>query len=268
MSSFPATTFTNALQTGNGSPLYIVQKDITKTLESPHSINEIIDGTETEAQYSNIVTVPQGARGFVPFVVANAVFSSAADYPTEMKVNVAVALGTNPLRFYFVGQSPIASEPYRYGPSDAGMANAVPPSTYGYWHALGAWRLASATGAGFDNFVGYMDANNTAATPQSFSLPTVNAAGTSRTFVFSAMYARALTGPIFEYLTGAVTQPVTTGPYSGPTLESGMVPLMGVSKITCFGTQGASAPTVTVGMSMGSGTLTSINAGIGIRFVF
>lgn len=266
MSSFPATNFTTALQTGFGSPLYMLQTDVTKTLESPHSINEIIDGSETEAQYSNIVTVPQGARGFVPFLVANAVFNSSAAYPTEMKITVT-ASSANPLRFYFVGQTPIASTPYVYGPSDASMANAVEPTSYGYWHALGAWRLAAGLTA-TDNFVGYTDANNTGATPASFALPTANAAGTSRTFLFTTLYGRALTGPIFEYLTGAVTQPVTTGPYPGPNVDSGMVPLMGVSKITCFGTHGPAAPTIVVGMNMGSGTLTSINAGIGIRFVF
>ena len=267
MSTFPATTFTNALQTGFGSPLYMVHTDVTKTLESPHSINELINGNETEAQYSNIVSVPEGARGFVPFVVVNATFSSANDYPSELKINV-VATSANPLRFFFLGQIPQAAAALTYGPVQAGMANAVSTDTFGYWHALGAWRLAAATGGGADNFVGYLDANNTGALPSAFTLPTVNAAGTSRTYVISTLYGRALTGPIFEYLCGAVTSPITTGPYSGPTPESGMVPLYGVSKITCIGTHGSAAPTVTVGMNMGSGTLVSINAGIGIRFVF
>lgn len=272
----PAATFTNTYaqntarlsqRIGWGSPLYLIHKDITKTLESPNSINEVIDGTETEAQYSVILDVPTGARGFIPFIVLNAVVSASSAYPSEFKVTATVASGSNPLRYYFMGRAPFVPSDYTYNPFSAGMTNAVDPGSYGYWHGLGAWRLATSTG-GTDNFVAYGDANNTAATPTGYSLPVANGAGTTRTYIANLLLGRAA-GVGFENTQGISNYPVATNTLIQPSFtdDAGIIPLYGCDKITCIATQGSSAPTIVVGANMGSGTLTSVNAGLAVRFV-
>jgi len=269
----PAATFTNtyaqntarfAQRTGWGSPLYLIHKDITKTLESPNSINEIIDGSETEAQYSVILDVPAGARGFIPFIVLNAVVSASTASPSEFKVTVTNS-SANPLRYYFAGRVPAVPSDYTYNPYSSGMTNAVDPSTYGYWHNVGAWRLVTSAG-GNDNFVAYGSADNAAATPAAYSLPVANSAGTTRTYIASLLNARVVNFG-FENLAGITTYP-QQGTLAFPSNDTaGYIPLCGVDKLTCYASTGASAPTVVVGANMGSGTLTSVNAGLAVRFV-
>lgn len=253
-----------AMRAGWGSPLYVIHKDITKTLESPNSINEIIDGTETEAQYSVILNVPTGARGFIPFIVLNCVFTASSAVVSEFKVTVTNS-SSNPLRYYFAGRVPVAATGYSYNPFDAGMTNAVDPSTYGYWHNVGAWRLIT-SGAGTDNFVAYGNADNSAATAAAYALPTANSAGTTRTFVSTLLSARAANYG-FENLVGITTYP-QQGSIAFPMNDNaGYIPLCGVDKLTCYASTGASAPTVVVAASMATGTLSSINAGLAVRFV-
>jgi len=274
MSLYPAATFSatgdasrNARLSQTiswGSPLYVIHKDITKTLESPNSINEIIDGNETEAQYSVILDVPVGARGFIPFWVLNCTFNASTAYPNEFKINV-VTTGTNPLRYHFIGRTPNWGSDNAYTPYSIGMTNAPDPSTYGYWHGLAAVRLTTATGGGSDNFIAYGTGDNTSATPSAYSIPVSSSNGLTRTYVPSCHNARASNVGL-ENLIGVTIYPATTTP-AGMTGDSGMIPLFGCDKLTCFGTWSGSAPTITAGANMGSGTLSSITAGLAVRFV-
>jgi hypothetical protein len=270
----PAATFTNtfypnsmprqAMPAGWGSPLYLIHKDITKTLENPNSINEIIDGTETEAQYSVILNVPQGARGFIPFLVTNAVFTANTAKPSEFKVTVTNSSG-NPLRYYFFGRSPLAGSGYSYNPFDAAMTNTVDPSTYGYWHGIGAWRLVTSSG-GTDNFVAYPSADNSSAVASAYALGVANTAGTSRTYVSSLLSGRA-SGYGFETLTGITNYPVQASIGFAMSDSAGYIPLCGVDKLTCFASTGSNAPTITPGVNLDTGTLSSVNMGLAVRFV-
>lgn len=274
MSSFPAATFSATSDPSRnvrlsqtiswGSPLYVIHKDITRTLETPNSINEIIDGSEAEAQYSVILDVPSGARGFIPFIVFNAVVSASSAYPSEFKVTVTNS-SANPLRYYFSGRVPSWGSLNSYDPFSSGMTNAVDPSTYGYWHNVGAWRLATSAG-GTDNFVAYPHADNSSATAAAYTLPVANSAGTTRTYIASILNARsALVG--FENLVGITAYPQQTNIAFPMNDSAGVIPLLGVDKLTCYASTGATAPTVTVGANMGAGTLTSLNAGLAVRFV-
>ena len=263
MSSFPATTFNNTLQTGYGSPLYIIQTDITKTLESPNSINEIIDGTEADAAYSNILKVPEGAIGFTPFLVVYATVSGSTTSLTELDFKVTTASG-NPLRYYFIGRIPEVSPPYRYGASDANLASALQPSSYGFWHGLGAWRLVTSTAPGTSNFVMYGDANNLSAGPAAYSVPT--ASGNDRQFVASLLFARANTG--FETLLGLTSYPgsISTVP-SHVVSNSGVVPLLGCTHLTAFGAHSGTAPTIAITATATTGTITVNSTALAIRFI-
>jgi hypothetical protein len=264
MSSFPATAFNNTLQTGYGSPLYIIQTDITKTLESPNSINEIIDGTEADAAYSNILRVPEGAIGFTPFLIVNATVSGSTTALTELNVNVT-ATSANPLRYMFIGRIPDVSAPYRYGASDANLASALQPSSYGFWHGLGAWRLVASTGAGTANYVMYGDANNASAAPAAYSVPT--ASGNDRQFVASLLFART-TGHGFETLLGLTTYPGTTSTVPSHVVSnSGVVPLLGCTHITAFGAHSGTAPTIAITASASTGTITVNSTALAIRFI-
>ena len=264
MSSFPATTFNNTLQTGYGSPLYIIQTDITKTLESPNSINEIIDGTEADAAYSNILKVPEGAIGFTPFLIVNATVSGSTTALTELDVKVTTA-SANPLRYYFIGRIPEVSPPYRYGASDANLASALQPSSYGFWHGLGAWRLITSTTPGTSNYVMYGDANNSAASPTSYSVPT--ASGNDRQFVASLLFART-TNHGFETLLGLTTYPGTTSTVPAHVVSnSGVVPLLGCTHITAFGAHSGTAPTIAVTAAASTGTITVNSTALAIRFI-
>ena len=251
---------------GWGSPLFVIHKDITKTLESPNSINEIINGDETEAQYSVVLDVPNGARGFIPFLVLNTLMSASTAYPNEFKVTVT-GTNTNPIRYFFYARSPIPSATNTYTPYSIGMTNAVNPGTYGYWHGLGAWRLNSSS-TGVDNFVAYGDANNGSATPAGYSLPVADDLGTSRTYLANLLLGRA-SGQGFETFTNITNYPLLSSSLAqhAITPDVGIVPLYGCDKLTCFAAIGSAAPTIAVSANMGAGTLTSVSAGIAVRFV-
>ena len=260
----PASTFNNTLQTGYGSPLYIIQKDLTKTLESPNSINEIIDGDEVDAQYSNILKVPAGAIGFVPFLIVNATVSGSTTALTELTMTV-VASSANPLRYMFFGRVPEANSEFSYGASDAGLASALAPSTYGFWHGLGAWRQAAATGAGAANIIMYGDANNASATPAAYSLPT--ASGNNRQFVNSLLFARTSSTTGFETLVGMTTFPGSVSTVNSVNSNAAVVPLLGCTHLTAFGTHSGTAPTITFSASASTGTITVNSTALGVRFI-
>lgn len=262
----PASTFNNTLQTGYGSPLYVIQKDLTKTLESPNSINEIIDGDEVDAQYSNILKVPAGAIGFVPFLIVNATVSGSTTALTELTMTV-VASSANPLRYMFVGRIPEANSTFSYGASDAGLASALAPSTYGFWHGLGAWRQAAATGGGAANIIMYGDANNGSATPAAYSLPT--ASGNNRQFVNSLLFARTSGTTGFETLVGMSAYPgnISFTAVNSVYANAAVVPLLGCTHLTAFGTHSGTAPTITFTASASIGTITVNSTALGVRFI-
>ena len=259
----PASTFNNTLQTGYGSPLYVIQKDLTKTLESPNSINEIIDGDEVDAQYSNILKVPAGAIGFVPFLIVNATVSGSTTALTELTMTVVTTSG-NPLRYMFVGRVPEANNQFSYGASEAGLASALAPSTYGFWHSLGAWRLITSSGAGTANIIMYGDANNASSAPAAYSLPT--ASGNNRQFVNSLLFAR--TSPSgFETLVGLTAYPGNVSTVNSVNSNAAVVPLLGCTHITAFGTHGTTAPTITFSAAASTGTITVNSTALGVRFI-
>lgn len=270
MSLYPAATFSNFNTYGPkmipaawGSPLYVIHKDITKTLEAPNSINEIINGNETEAQYSVILKVPGGARGFLPFWIINGTFSASTAWPAEFKVTVTVASGTDPLRWYFMGRVPSTTSDYTYNPFSISMTSAPDPGTIGYWHPLGAVRMSTST-VGSDNFIGYGNTNASAAA-SGYALPVAASNGLTRTYVVPTHLNRAgSTG--LENLIGLTSYPNSGAPanFAG---DAGMVPLFGCDRLTCFGTHTSTAPTIAVGANMGSGTISNISIGLGVRFV-
>ena len=271
----PAATFTNTNDPGRnvrlsqqiswGSPLYVIHKDITKTLESPNSINEIIDGNETEAQYSVVLDVPLGARGFVPFWVINGTFSASTAWPSEFKITCTVSAGTNPVRFFFFGRAPTWASDQTYSPYSTSMTSAPDPSTYGYWHGLAAVKLTTST-SGSDNFIAYGDANNTAATPSAYSLPVAASNGLTRTYIASCHNARVSSTTGLENLIGISSFPASASP-AGMTSDSGIIPLFGCDKLTCFGANTSTAPTITLGANMGSGQISNVSMGLAVRFV-
>lgn len=273
MSSFPAATFTqfdpatqprHAMPSGWGSPLYVIHKDITKTMENPSSINELIDGSETEAQYSVLLNVPPGSRGFIPFWIMTGTVSATTAYMTEARITVTLA-SANPLRYYFIGQTPAVQSTYAYGPSEAGLTGAFDVGTYGYWHPLAAIRLTSSSG-GTANFFMYPNADNSSAVPAAFSLPTANSTGLSRTYVASALLNRSTNSPGFETLVASAQYPnATTNNFTSDSQP--YIPLCGVTKLTCMATAGPTAPTITTTYSMGSGTFTVQSQALGVRFV-
>ena len=276
MGLFPAATFGQydtgrqprlAMQAGWGSPLYVIHKDVTKTVEEPNTINEIITGSEADAQYSVILDVPTGARGFIPFSILNYTVAATTDQLATSTLTV-VGSSTNPLRYMFVGRAPLATDIYAYDPSTAAMTSAVAPGTTGYWHALGAWRLAAATGGGGTNIFNYYS-DNSAAAPSNFGIATAASNGLTRTSIASLLRG-SNAAPVFETLTG---QSVYGGSLSSTNANQAFgdnlpfIPLCGCDKLTCFAALGATAPTVTASITMASGTASSISVGLGVRFV-
>jgi len=274
MALFPAATFGQydsgrqprlAMPAGWGSPLYVIHKDVTKTVEEPNTINEIITGSEADAQYSVILNVPPGARGFIPFSILNYTVAATTDVLATSTLTVVAASG-NPLRYMFVGRAPLATDIYAYDPSTATMTSAVAPGTTGYWHALGAWRLATSSGGTANIFNYYSD--NSAAAPANFGIATAASNGLTRTSIASLLRGSS-TAPVFETLTGHSSY---GGSVSSTVLQTfgdnlPYIPLCGCDKLTCFAALGTSAPTVTASISMSTGTASSISVGLGVRFV-
>lgn len=273
----PAATFTNTSYPGSlprpsvaagwGSSLFVIHKDVTKTVEEPNTINEIITGTESDAQYSVILSVPPGARGFIPFSILNYTVAASTDAFSVSTLTV-VGASANPLRYMFVGRTPFADDSYAYDPSTAAMTSAVAPGTTGYWHALGAWRLAAATGAGAANIFTYYS-DNSSAVPANYGITTAASNGLTRTVVTSLLRGSS-TAPAFETMTGqsvyggTLATSVPTGAFGD---NQPYIPLCGCDRLTCFAALGTAAPTVTPSITMASGTASNISVGLAVRFV-
>jgi hypothetical protein len=280
MSSFPAATFTqfdpatqprHALRSGWGSPLYMIHKDITQTLENPNSINEIIDGSETEAQYSVVLSVPPGSRYMVPYHVVSLNITSspaASAWFTRLPLTITHASATF-LRYYFLGQIPTVASTYAYGPVEAAMTSAVAESTYGYWQTLGSYRLTASSG-GATNHAFFDPSEGANAVPGFMGLPLASASGTTRTIVLpmvsnfgNAQYGETL----FNYGSPLPnTTAASAGIYTQPVEPDGYIPTFGCSRVTCYGTFGSTAGTIARAVTMSVGTATIGSWGIGVRF--
>lgn len=275
MSLFPATNFNltaypgeaarSVSTAGHGSPLFVIHKDVTKTLEEPNTINEIITGSEADAQYSVILNVPTWARGFIPYTIVNYTVALESNAIALANIQV-VGASTNPLRYVFAGRIPNAPSEYSYNPVTAGMTSAVSPDTYGYWTALGALRLAAATGAGASNFIQFYS-DNSAASPNRFAIATASANGLQRTSIASAMFGNSGAAPCFETLSGHTTFGGTLGTHPFAPLDSPYVALCGCDQLTCFAALGTAAPTVTASVTMATGAASNVTIGLGVRFV-
>lgn len=276
MSLYPAATFSNfdpsgpkMIPAGWGSPLYVIHKDITKTLEDPNSINEIINGDETEAQYSVVLNVPSGARGFIPFFVLNYTVSASTAWMAEAYINCGTVSG-NPLRYYFMGRVPVVDSAYKYDPFSISMTSAPDPGTIGYWHPVGAVKLAASTAPSVtSNYFLQATANNGNSCASNYSLATASTDGLTRTNIVSTLSAGAgTTSPWTENLVGRSVYYAQTATNFGLYGDmAGVIPLFGATKLTCFATSSSSAPVLTVNLSMGSGTASNVSCGLAVRFV-
>lgn len=280
MSSFPASTFSqfdpstqprHALRSGWGSPLYVIHKDITQTLENPNSVNEIIDGTETEAQYSVLLNVPPGARYMMPYHIVNLNITSSpasSAFFTRLPLTITHASATF-LRYYFIGEIPRVSSTYAYGPVDAGMSSAVSDSTYGYWQTLGAYRLTASAG-GTTNHAFFDASEGANAVPGFMGLPTASASGTTRTIIVPlvANFGNTNYGEtLFMYGSSVPQVSASTAAAAGQPVEpDGYIPVYGCSRVTCYGTFGSTAGTIARSVTMSVGTATIGSWGIGVRF--
>lgn len=277
MSSFPAHTFkettvpgeTSRLATlsNHGSALYLIHKDVTKTLEEPNTINEILTGSEADAQYSVVLDVPGWARGFIPYSVLNYTVSAATDAFATANLQV-VGTSSNPLRFIFAGRIPNAPSEYTYNPSTAAMTSAVSPNTYGYWCAVGAWRLGANTGGGAANIFNYYS-DNSAGCPSNYGIATASDNGLTRTSIASLLRGSS-TAPVFETLNGHSQYGGSlsgSNPHTLGTNDAPYIALCGVDKLTCFAALGTAAPTVTPSITMSIGTASNISVGLAVRFV-
>lgn len=273
----PAATFSNIDPTGLprsapagwGSPLYVIHKDITKTLEDPNSINEIINGDETEAQYSVVLNVPSGARGFIPFFVLNYTVSASTAWMSEAYINCGTVSG-NPLRYYFMGKVPVVETAYKYDPFSIGMTSAPNPGDIGYWHPVGAVKLGAGTAPSLtSNFFMQATANNTNSCASNYSIAVASSNGLNRTNIVSALSAGTTANtPWAENLVGRSVYIGTTATTFGLYGDmAGVIPLFGATKLTCFATSSGSVPTLTVNVNMGSGTASNISCGMAVRFV-
>ena len=250
---------------GWSSPLYVIHKDVTKTLEDPNSMNEIINGDETEAQYSVILTVPPGARAFIPYSVLNYTASASTAWLAEAYMAVATSSG-NPLRYYFMGKIPDTSDPYN--PYSSGMTSAADPGTIGYWNCLAAWRCAAGTSPTTVNNYFTYTANNASSVPGMYSIATQSTNGLLRTHVTHLVNNGNVNQCSLEtligrtiYASGSANNPAFVGDMGGA------VPLFGATKLTCFGAASSSAPTTTVTLTMGSGSASNVTLGLAVRFV-
>lgn len=278
MSVFPAQTFkettvpgeTSRLATlsNHGSALYVIHKDITRTMEEPNTINELITGTETEAQYSVVLNVPGWARGYIPYAIVNLTVASTSD-AVSIATATVVSTGTNPLRYHFLGRIPNAPTVYTYNASTASVTSAVDPSTYGYWCSTGAWRLSAATGGGSANIFMF-NGENSGASPNSYGVATASSNGLQRSYVVSLLRGGSA-APTFETLLGHTKYGgslSTTNTDNGLPCDSApYIPLLGCDQLTCVAIHGPTAPTVTAGVSMVSGTATNVSVCLAVRFV-
>jgi hypothetical protein len=267
----PATQPRHAMQSGWGSPLYIIHKDIRQTMESPNTINEVIDGNETEAQYSVLVGVPPGARYFVPYHVVNlsvSVGTSTANF-TYLGLTLTHASLTR-ARAVFYGRIRRAGSPYSYGPTDAGMTSAVSDATYGYWQALGAYVMTASSGGTLNYCVVDHSSTGTLTSiaPSTMFIATASADNLTRT-VIGSMVHNVQGNNYLETPTGRITYPQDTTASAmaiGAIAPEGAIPTYGCDTVTALVTGGSASPTIATTIQVSNGTISVSSWGIGVRF--
>ena len=131
------TTAVTAAMTASSSSLYILHKDWTKPILRPYSIQSIIDGDQTNNQYSVVLRVPTEASHMFLYWVTQAVLSDTGASVTSLTAKIGTGAMTV-LAFRLFGRFPREETKYLYGPFEAGLANAVAINdAYGYWRAIG-----------------------------------------------------------------------------------------------------------------------------------
>jgi len=116
------------------SSIYVLHKDWSKALTRPNTVQEVIDGSETNTQYMTRVAVPPGATHMSLYWLLQ---YSAASGIGSVSVIQATITGATTLAFRIHGRVPIAQPPNSYEPADAGLSNAIKLSnTYGIWKPL------------------------------------------------------------------------------------------------------------------------------------
>lgn len=116
------------------SSIYVLHKDWTKPLDRPNTVQEVIDGVETNTDFIVRLAVPPGATHMSPYWLCQYSAASNIGSVTGVAANISGAT-TYALRFY--GRVAIAPTSTSFDPSDAGLSNAVKYSTtYGLWKPL------------------------------------------------------------------------------------------------------------------------------------
>lgn len=130
--SFPRLSQQAEVRTG----LYVLHKDWTKPILRPFSVQSIIDGDAANNAFSVNLAVPPGANHVCLHWLNQCDLSSAAASVSGVSAKIGTGLvTTHVLRLY--GQVAPGSSDDRFGPYEAGLANAVTvDSAYGFWRPL------------------------------------------------------------------------------------------------------------------------------------
>jgi len=157
MSLYPAATALNVFESGSqsrlatrasySSPLYIAHKDLTKILEHPNTIQEVLNGTatggttDTETQYCVRLAVPGWSRTVCLYWYAQVLLSASTGYVTDLTMTTASG---SALRFNIYGRFPSNPSATSYTAVTAGLSNAIDLDSLGAWRIIG--QVISATG--------------------------------------------------------------------------------------------------------------------------
>jgi hypothetical protein len=251
-------------QATTNNALYMLQTDATKSLTLPITMNDIVDGTGNGA-YTNRVTVPAGARAFLPYFVSTINITTTASTARMSSLSLTFThASATPAYLIFMGRMTAQSSPYANDPYAAGLTNAVNPATYGYWVNL-ARGLFTASSGGTGCVIAYEDFSGQ--TPMTMAIPTAGGTNNANRTYVTNMGATATSGPAgFQYPTFAMQS--STTPVAPMNVEAGMVPTHGCTEIAAFFTFASNtAGTIASSVTMTSGTATVSSVGIGCSFV-
>jgi len=140
-----------AMRAGWSSPLYIAHKDITKLLDHPNTMQEIINGTQTgsstdpETQYCVRLGVPSGARTVNLYWYAQVLLSASTGSLDTVTLTLA---SSSTIRFNIYGRFPDAESTYAYTATNASLTNALALDSLGAWRTIGQIYMATGTGSG------------------------------------------------------------------------------------------------------------------------
>jgi hypothetical protein len=140
-----------SMRAGWSSPLYIAHKDITRLLDHPNTIQEIINGTQTgsstdtETQYCVRLGVPSGARIVNLYWYAQVLLSATTGSLDTVTLTLA---STSTVRLQIYGRFPDAESTTAYTATNASLTNALALDSLGAWRTIGQVTLATGTGSG------------------------------------------------------------------------------------------------------------------------